>query len=157
KKEYDADGAVHREERGVELGEVVWRNERMLIGQQAGRHRDAKRVERAGMRSVERRRADGRETAYGEQMKTPCDHQRSGLSKRNGKREQPLALVEVDVLKRIKDVEAATPRGDRQRKRDEHPCRFAPGAGHCEIAANRSDRHSDAEHEVAPAREALRE
>ena len=155
-EERDADDAVHREERRVEPREVVGLDERMLIDEQPGGDDDAERVvrRRRPCRRTSPRRPSARHVTV-QRCSTRASSSARRSPKRDRQRIETLASIERDVLQRVQDVEAAAPRRHGERERDQHPPRMAPLPRHGEIAADRRDRHADAEHEVAPARESL--
>ena len=126
-------------------------HERVLVDEQPRRDDDAERVERAARacrRTSPRRRPRGSTTVS--KCSARAMHQRAALAERRRAANAAAgSRSNVDVLQRVEDVEPAAPRRHGERQRDEHPPRLAPAPGHGEIAADRRDRHPDAEHEVA--------
>ena len=155
-EERDADHAVHREERGVEPGEVV-RLSRANVRTAGARRRPPRRSQYSmpARRSPKPTAADA---THADHVQHPRDADRAlDDPQRRGNRVQTLRAVEVDVLQRIQDVEARHPRGDADRERDEQPPRVAPLA-RPRRGSRRPARWTSRgpEHDVRPAREALR-
>lgn len=148
-EEEDAgDDAVHGEEGGVEAGEIIGRDEAVLVEEQRGDQGDA---EIAGPAEVEED-GEGQQREDDGTVKCAGDAEGGDEAKRLRNAVQPGGSVVVIVLTGVEDVEAGGPEQDDEGEQDDSRRERAtdsdPGGG-------RRDAEREAENEVAEARPAL--
>src|SRR5687767_5318773 len=136
----DAHVAVHVE-RLLDLGEVVFADQGLLVGEQ---HRDTRHAGKINRTEVGYCR-QCRQTEDRDDVECARNEQRPRDAEADWDRSQTVSAIELEILASVQDVEASDPGPDREAK---EPRLQATPAARRQPSANWRNRHSEAEKEL---------
>src|SRR5215831_15596340 len=141
REEDQGDVSVHVEEGDVETGQVVRRDERVLVDEQRGHrhHAEPEEPAEAGHES------QGDKGGNGEEVAEPRALERGGDAEAGREGVEARAAVEVDILAGVDQIEAGDPYGEGE---PQHEGRRLEGAAHGDPAAGGGDAVGEAEDPV---------
>ena len=147
-KEDDGDHAIHGEKGGIQLAEIVRRDQRMFVSQQDSDEQDARRRQFPQPEGQQ----ESCQKSHHHEMKATRDPQGAGYSEKTRYGVQSVTRVEFEILATVEDVEPPNPERD---GRSQQKNSGIQRATHRDPCGSRSDAQRQPEHKMRPARKAF--